>query len=573
MMFRKTVAFFTILLLITIVITILLLITIVITPFLSVKSKADPIPPVVKINIDPYTIIYEGDIINCTITGNPTIKYWSINNQSRHTTFHDNDPIIFDPEPTPLDTNYVNLTVYAENEYGDASDSVQVMIKRIYFGDIHWHSELSDGQHILENMYKNAIEDNYLDFASCTDHGFLIPLYKSFPLIRMIKNRILHKGAWQLIKDMAIKNYDPGNFTTLLGFEWSASNCFPGGKIWSKDGHEDVSHINFYYRDIYSDAPKYSPLFKHDYDDIFQAMKEEKDKGHLNIGFMHHPLGKLYLFTINNFRLYPMFYDVNWSYLAKEVQNPNARDAILRGVEVYSRWGTSIGQYSNIPILWPYNPDVFYNQTDAWVENGMWEWSENSFKNKKFVMQAGSDTHVIDRPGSASLGKGKVSGIIACYSVHNTREEIWDSMNNCSIYGSQLLKIRANVRFDDQMNLGGWINCTIPLNITITAMSTFSGDDSSGKSMCPHNYLSSELDYPIEDIWLIKKDREKGRPWCKVINHTSPNNDTVVVNFQDYDVHPNDFYYVAIKQKGQELKTGENEYMTYIGPIFIDNVV
>ena len=116
-------------------------------------------------------------------------------------------------------------------------------------------------------------------------------------------------------------------------------------------------------------------------------------------------------------------------------------------------------------------------------------------------------------------------------------------------------------------------NCSSPLDITITAQSTFPGLDSSGKNMCPHGYSSNELDHPIQDIWLIKKDREKGRPWCKIINHTSPNKNLVVANFQDYDVQPNDFYYVAIRQKGQELKTGENEYTTFIGPVFIENVV
>ena len=80
------------------------------------------------------------------------------------------------------------------------------------------------------------------------------------------------------------------------------------------------------------------------------------------------------------------------------------------------------------------------------------------------------------------------------------------------------------------------------------------------------------MNYSIRDIWIVKKDRDKGRPWCKVINHTTPNTNTVVVNFQDYDVQPNDFYWVAIRQKGQELKPEENEYMAFIGPIFIDNV-
>ena len=151
-------------------------------------------------------------------------------------------------------------------------------------------------------------------------------------------------------------------------------------------------------------------------------------------------------------------------------------------------------------------------------------------------------------------------------------------MNNCSIYGSQLLKIRANVRFnctslyDGEMTYGRWINCSSPLRIRITAHSTFPGYDSSDKNMCPHGYSSNELDYPIQDIWLIKKDRIRGRPWCKIINHTSPNTDTVVVTFEDDNVQQNDFYYIAIKQKGQELLPGKNEYMAFIGPVFIDNV-
>jgi len=149
-----------------------------ITSFAVAKDSFNA--PTVVININPYEEVYEGDIIDCDITGSPTFFYWQINNQSHHTTFYEDDPVIFDPEPTPLDTSYVNLTVYAENENGGASDTVKVIIKRIYFGDIHWHSELSNGHHNLNNMYKNAIEDNYLDFASCTDHGFLVPLFKPF---------------------------------------------------------------------------------------------------------------------------------------------------------------------------------------------------------------------------------------------------------------------------------------------------------------------------------------------------------------------------------------------------------
>jgi len=97
--------------------------------------------------------------------------------------------------------------------------------------------------------------------------------------------------------------------------------------------------------------------------------------------------------------------------------------------------------------------------------------------------------------------------------------------------------------------------------------------------MHPHGYSPDELDYPISDIWIIKKDNERGRPWCKVINHTQPNTNLAVVNFEDPDVQPNDFYYVAIRQKGQLLEKNYNindvardEYMAFLGPVYINTV-
>ena len=295
-------------------------------------------------------------------------------------------------------------------------------------------------------------------------------------------------------------------------------------------------------------------------------MADESNKGHLNIGYPHHPQAKAWI-----------SFTTNWTYLANGMSKSNERNKILRGVEIYSRWGTAIGQYytPNVPWLWPYKENQFYNQTDAWVENALWEWSQNMMKGQRFVFIASSDTHKYDRSGSALFENGSfagTSGIVAVYAVHNTRGEIWDAMNNCSSYALQLLKIRANAQFDGQMAYGRWINCSSPLEIRVTACSTFSGDDHSGKSMYPHGYSPDELDYPINDIWLVKKDRERGRPWCKVIGHATPNIDTAVVFFEDADVQPNDFYWVVIKQEGEMLSPDNNEYMAFLGPVFIDKV-
>jgi hypothetical protein len=419
-------------------------------------------------------------------------------------------------------------------------------------------------------MYKNTKEDNYLDFVGSTDHAEL----------RFSERKIFYPFTWQMNKILVNSEYIPGDFTTFLAYEYSGTKLDIGNLRFPLG---DTSHINFYYKDVYPYALKYSSDTKRTYDTILSAMNKEWNAGHYNIGFFHHPLARninvINIFGTN--KIVFGFY-VNWTRLIKKLDDIKFRDnalKIIRGVETYSRWGTSIGKYSDIPVHWPYYQRVIYDHPDGWVENALWEWSESSYtKGHPFVLQAGSDSHYTNRPGSAEIPKEKVkiynpSGITAVFSVHNTRSEIWEAMNNCSIYGSQLLKIRANVRFDDQMALGQWINCSSLLTINITAMSTFPGLDNGCKNMCPHNYSTEELDYSIQDIWLLKKDRERGRPWCKIIGHVEPNEDMVVVDFEDPDVQPNDFYWVVIRQKGQELKPGQNEYMAFIGPVFINNVV
>jgi hypothetical protein len=128
----------------------------------------------VKINLSPMSTLYEGDIVKCNITGEPDLFYWTINNQSNHKTFFDHDPVLFDPEQTPINTDYVTLSVHAKKNDIHVVDSVKVKIKRIFFGDIHFHSRISDGYHKIDDLYQNAISDNYLDFVCLTDHAEII---------------------------------------------------------------------------------------------------------------------------------------------------------------------------------------------------------------------------------------------------------------------------------------------------------------------------------------------------------------------------------------------------------------
>ena len=93
--------------------------------------------------------------------------------------------------------------------------------QKLFFGDIHGHSRLSDGSGTPEDYYRYAREVSGLDIAALTDHAD----HGTIP----IKGRV-----WDRIKNAANNAYDPGHFVTFLGFEWTN---------W------EYGHRNVYYRD------------------------------------------------------------------------------------------------------------------------------------------------------------------------------------------------------------------------------------------------------------------------------------------------------------------------------------
>lgn len=101
---------------------------------------------------------------------------------------------------------------------------------KLYFGDIHGHSRLSDGTGTPGDYYRYAREVSGLDIAALTDHVDygLIP----------IKGKV-----WARIKNAANNMYSPGHFVTFIGFEWT---------------HWTFGHRNVYYRD--GDGPVFSTL-------------------------------------------------------------------------------------------------------------------------------------------------------------------------------------------------------------------------------------------------------------------------------------------------------------------------
>ncbi len=96
-----------------------------------------------------------------------------------------------------------------------------------YFGFLHAHSHLSDGEGTAEEAYTFARDQGGLDFFGLTDHG--INLFVRWPW----------NNKWRKLKTAAEAAHNSGTYVTLSGFEWS--NPFLGHV--SVLNSDDFTHI------------------------------------------------------------------------------------------------------------------------------------------------------------------------------------------------------------------------------------------------------------------------------------------------------------------------------------------
>ena len=77
-----------------------------------------------------------------------------------------------------------------------------------YFGYLHAHCELSDGEGTALEAYTYARDQGGLDFFALTDHGELLAIWP-------------WENKWEELMDAAQATHRPGSYVTLWGFEWS----------------------------------------------------------------------------------------------------------------------------------------------------------------------------------------------------------------------------------------------------------------------------------------------------------------------------------------------------------------
>lgn len=208
-------------------------------------------------------------------------------------------------------------------------------LKSAYFGEIHVHTALSldafiagtrltpdmayrfaRGEPMVVNGQRHSIV-RPLDFAAVTDHAEFLGAMPTPPVVvakgndkppspkpgslagaenqqAWLRNymalpsrsgtgghpwgytgRDTVENAWQLIVQAAVDNYVPGNFSTLVGFEWTAAA--DGGNL----------HRNILFRDVNVPAAPFTATESTDEERLWDWMEKQEAEGRRPIAIAH----------------------------------------------------------------------------------------------------------------------------------------------------------------------------------------------------------------------------------------------------------------------------------------------
>ncbi|MCR9106406.1 MAG: DUF3604 domain-containing protein [Gammaproteobacteria bacterium] len=205
-------------------------------------------------------------------------------------------------------------------------------LRQLLWGDVHIHTSFSTDAYTLgvtatpDDAYYFArggtIEhaagypiriDRPLDFAAVTDHSEYMgaarvdertlaleerglrerllndgPLSLAYTLLDIVRNvkglelyanspevRAIAMNAWQLMVATADAHYEPGVFTTLVGYEWSS---MPEGQNL---------HRNVLYRDTNVPALPFSSLDSENPEDLWDALDQQRAQGKVVMAIPH----------------------------------------------------------------------------------------------------------------------------------------------------------------------------------------------------------------------------------------------------------------------------------------------
>jgi len=274
---------------------------------------------------------------------------------------------------------------------------------KAFTGELHGHTNFSDGVPDIDTYFQNIRDIAKLDFAALTDHDHggvgHPPLWAGSP------------SKWDITREKVKEYNDPGKFSTLLAYE--------------RDSYPFYSNIVVYFRD-------------HDSEMIRSVRDGELTEQELRAILAREDVIAVPHDTIN--------FSCNVDFLAMDT------DLILPLIEIYSR--ADAIEYMGNPAL---------VLTDC-GEGGFWQ--DALRRGAKMGVIGGSDDHdgnngqVIERFGCP----GMYPGVTGVWAEENTHEAIFDAIRQKRTFAYMLGKpngkMSGRMEIDFRIN-GHWMGETI----------------------------------------------------------------------------------------------------------------
>jgi hypothetical protein len=109
----------------------------------------------------------------------------------------------------------------------------------VYWGDIHLHTQFSDGVDDVAKGLRYGRDVMALDVVAYTDHdtmGFFIP--------PTLQRRRMRQPYFDETGDLIREHHDPGRFVTLFGYEWTKQPNVGGHVNVNFDGVEEGERVS-----------------------------------------------------------------------------------------------------------------------------------------------------------------------------------------------------------------------------------------------------------------------------------------------------------------------------------------
>ncbi|MHA1805033.1 MAG: DUF3604 domain-containing protein [Promethearchaeota archaeon] len=450
-----------------------------------------------------------------------------------------------------IGTEGIHYIKVIEKKTGNVYRSNPIVVKkkikeRIYWGDIHAHTLMSDGSGLITEAYEFARDVALLDFAALTDHSEHFTYVGDLDLFNMFSNYIQKTNQFN----------QPGTFVTLVSTEWTPNYVVRGENT-------ATGHLNFYFKG--DTMPYFSTFTHHTPDELYAFLKNDSRYEFLAWG--HHTLRRDYPSDF-------AFYD-------KEINTL---------IEIYSVHGSC----ENI------EGQKFYDQLSS-LPNGSRGYSVRDAlrMGRKFGIIASGDSHD-GRPGHSishteaeaynqypytlsgyRLGHDYPNGLAAIIASELERTSIFDALKLRSCYASTGVN-RPFLEFTINGITVGKHDSTViiprknaPRTIHITACAD-------GVSMTPNTITNikeiqiiknsevwksfKNIDTPIIDITIIDKFPLTGASYDYCIQKEDGqwyiNKHSIKpVNPSELNTRGADYYYIRI--------SFTNGGAAWIGPIWV----